>query len=137
MPGTDWGGGKVCECDDCWYEDEGLREHNMDDDVTEPATEETPAPEPTPTPDALTAFLVFVTHDGTVIATSELDNEVTIERAATIADMRRACQEVVHDINISLTSEQTAQHLQAMLQAAKEPTPSQRIAARLKDRNTR
>lgn len=84
-------------------------------------------------PNAITAFLVVVGADGSAFATSELAKlgEILPAREATIPDMRRACQEVVHDINAMQTSQQTVGLMQQSAQQLAEQARNEKIAAKL------
>lgn len=90
-------------------------------------------------PNVLTAFLVIVNPDGAAFATSELNKigEITPAREATIVDMRRACNEVVHDVNAM----QTAQHTVALMQQSAaemaEQARNAKIAAKLQERGVK
>lgn len=54
----------------------------------------------------LTAFLVIVPEDGTTpYATTDIDPHTTLVRNPTPADIRRACQDVVHDYNARAAAE--------------------------------
>ena len=100
--------------------------------LDEPQTPETP-----PLPRYETAFLVTINHDGTISATDDL-SQPTVMRSATASDMRRACSEVVHDVNTA----QTAAHAAAQVvnwfveqaKAQEEAQVNSRIAAKLSDR---
>lgn len=100
-----------------------------------PATDPDEAQELEPT--CITAFLVIIGPDGAAFGTSDLTKiaEVIPAREAQIADMRRACQEVVHDINAIQMSGQAAQQtVMLMEQRAKdmaEQTQQQKMAQAL------
>lgn len=85
------------------------------------------------TPNALTAFLVVVTPDGSAFATSELHKiaEILPSREATVVDMRRACQEVVFDVNAMQTAQQTVGLMQQQAQLMAEEARGQKIAQKL------
>jgi hypothetical protein len=87
-------------------------------------------PEPEPEPDALTAFLVIVDHSGAAVATGDLGQELTVERIATVADMRRACLEVSADIAALHTAEQVAKAMKAQ----EPPAPAARVRRRMQER---
>lgn len=89
--------------------------------------------EPDAEPNALCAFLVVVTPDGSAFATSELGKitEILPQRDATVVDMRRACQEVVHDVNAMQTAQQTVGLMQQQAQLMAEEARSQKIAQKL------
>lgn len=89
--------------------------------------------EPDLTPNVLTAFLVIVQPDGAAFATSELEKivEVVPARQATVVDMRRACQEVVHDVNAMQTAQQTVGLMQQSAQQMAEQKRSEAIAQKL------
>lgn len=67
-----------------------------------------------------TAFLVYVLPNGHTIASSEDVQgnaaKLVIERQATLNDMRRACHEVVDDVNNSIISQTTIQQWVAVTQ---------------------
>lgn len=88
-------------------------------------------------PNALTAFLVIVGPDGAAFATSELAKigEILPARDATVADMRRACQEVVHDVNAMQISQQTVGLMQQSAQQMAEEARNAKIAQKLQSRN--
>lgn len=84
-------------------------------------------------PNAVCAFLVVVTPDGAAFATSELTKiaEILPQREATVVDMRRACQEVVYDVNAMQTAQQTVGLMQQQAQLMAEEQRSAKIAAKL------
>lgn len=88
-------------------------------------------------PTCLTAFLVIIGPDGAAFGTSDLTKiaEVVPAREAQIADMRRACQEVVHDINAIQMSGQAAQQtvmlMEQRAQEMAEQTQQQKMAQAL------
>lgn len=84
-------------------------------------------------PDYETAFLVVVSKDGTCTATTDL-KPITINRSAGLGDMRRACQEIVHDINASNTVNMMMQSFAAQAQYQAEQQDAQRIAAKIQER---
>lgn len=86
--------------------------------------------DPDPEPDALTAFLVVVDHNGAAVATADLGSELTVERPATLADMRRACFEVNADIAALHTAEKVAE----AIKGAQPPTPASRVRHRMQER---
>jgi hypothetical protein len=90
-------------------------------------------------PNVLTAFLVIVQPDGAAFATSELSKigEVVPAREATIIDMRRACQEVVHDVNAMQTAQQTVGLMQQSAAQMAEEKRNQQIAQKLVSRGVK
>lgn len=95
----------------------------------------------------MTAFVVWIKKDGKAVATTEYESirarvmpggpfvELSADRDANLEDMRRACQEVVEDLRITLLSNATvalqmaaAQQQMANMQRAAE---AQRIAQHL------
>lgn len=112
-----------------------LAEEESGYDITPAADpdEEQPAPEEDVAPNAITAFLVITAPDGSSYATSDIGKikEVLPSREATIADMRRACQEVVHDVNAMQTAQQTVGFMQQQAQAMAEEQRNAKIAAKL------
>lgn len=96
--------------------------------AADPDDEENDAP-----PNAVCAFLVVVTPDGAAFATSELSKitEILPQREATVVDMRRACQEVVFDVNAMQQAQQTVGLMQQQAQMMAEEQRSQKIAAKL------
>lgn len=91
------------------------------------------APAPDPEPNAEVVFLVVVTPEGASFATSDVSKltEILPRREATIVDMRRACNEVVHDVNAMQIAQQTVGLMQAQAQAMAEQQRSQKIAQKL------
>lgn len=87
-------------------------------------------------PNVITAFLVIVQPDGSAFATSEIAKigEVTPAREATVVDMRRACQEVVHDVNAMQTAQQTVGLMQQSAQQMAEEQRNAKIAAKLQSK---
>lgn len=96
-----------------------------------PGEEDEPAADAEP--NAITAFLVVVTPDGAAFATSELHKiaEILTQREATVVDMRRACQEVVFDVNAMQTAQQTVGLMQQQAQAMAEESRNAKIAQKL------
>ena len=90
----------------------------------QPASDPDDEPEPDEDvqPNAQTAFLVIVDATGAAFATSDLAkiSEILPARDATIVDMRRACQEVVHDVNAMQTSQQVVGLMQQSAQQMAE-----------------
>lgn len=84
-------------------------------------------------PNTLTAFLVIVGVDGAAFATSELEkvDEIVPSRPATVVDMRRACQEVVFDVNAMQISQQTVAIMQQSAQEMAEAKRNEAIAQKL------
>lgn len=99
------------------------------EDIEEGAEEQEADPEP----NAECIFLVVISPDGAAFATSEVQKigEILPKREATIADMRRACQDVVHDINAQQTAMQTVSIMQQQAAAMAEQARSEKIAAKL------
>ena len=99
------------------------------EEIEEGAEEQQPDPEP----NAEYVFLVVVTPDGGAFATSEVSKiaEILPRREATVQDMRRACQEVVHDVNAMQTAQQTVGLMQQQAAAMAEQARSQKIAQKL------
>jgi hypothetical protein len=87
-------------------------------------------------PNAITAFLVVVGPDGGAFATSELTKitEVLPQREATVQDMRRACQDVVFDVNAMQTAQQTVAVMQQQAQAMADQARNAKIAAKLQSK---
>lgn len=80
-------------------------------------------------PDFLTAFLVIVDYEGNAKATSELEAEFVVARRASLGEMRRACQEVAHEIDV--------RDIIARVSGLLPPTPpsvAARVATRLQSR---
>lgn len=94
------------------------------------------APEEDVAPNALTAFLVVVKGDGSAFATADITKigEILPAREATIVDMRRACQEVVHDVNAMQVSQQTVALMQQSAQEMAEQARSEAIARKLREK---
>jgi hypothetical protein len=80
--------------------------------------------------EALTAFLVVMPVDGVAYAVDTIPGDVPILRKATQADMRRACQDVVHDLNAQAAS----QYVVAALNSAEEPSTVNKLRAALASR---
>jgi len=67
--------------------------------------------------DVLTAFVVFVGHDGSARASSDMNAVYSIDREANVDDMFSGCSLVVRDINASMASKHTVFGLQVSAQA--------------------
>lgn len=86
-------------------------------------TDEAPAPEVDAHIHALTAFMVVIDNEGATWAVMEPPPNVHVSVAPTTAHVRRACLELVADINAQAAAEYTAkafaaQHATAAAQAA-------------------
>lgn len=102
--------------------------HDPDDHTHDEEEEEAP--------NVITAFLVIVQPDGSAFATSEIAKigEITPAREATVVDMRRACQEVVHDVNAMQTAQQTVGLMQQSAAQMAEEQRNAKIAAKLQSK---
>ena len=90
------------------------------------------------TSDALpvrTAFLVFVDEDGHALATSDLGMKITRRYLPSFDDMYGACSQVMRDIQVSATAQNsammTSQLIQQQAQQAFEQKRAQTIANQL------
>jgi hypothetical protein len=82
---------------------------------------------------ALTAFTVIVTEDGNSYAILEPPAGVAVQYMPTATSVRRACNEIVDDINCQVAAEYTFQKQEQQRFAQMKPA-SFRVAERLSDR---
>lgn len=84
-------------------------------------------------PPVITAFVVIINPDGSAVAKNDL-TPPQVGRPATIADMRRACMEIVADIAASQTADV---FMQKMAIAAQQTASQQQAQQILTDLNRR
>jgi hypothetical protein len=88
-------------------------------------------------PDGETAFIVIVLPDGTIKATADLETEITVNRVANIGDMRRACSELIFEINNNqsgaLAAQGVMQVLEQQVRNAADLSQQEQIRRRLAD----
>jgi hypothetical protein len=77
---------------------------------------------------ALTAFLVVVGHDGSAVATSDVNTQLVIDREATVDDMFAGASIVVRDINAATTSKHVVFGLNVSAQAMQEKAMAAQLA---------
>lgn len=82
---------------------------------------------------ALTAFTVIVTEDGKSYALLEPPAGVAVNYMPDASAVRRACSEIVDDINCQIAAEYVVQKQEAQRYAQMKPA-SFRVAERLSDR---
>lgn len=98
--------------------------------------DEEPEDEGDVAPTCSTAFLVIIGEGGAAFATSDLAKigEILPAREATVVDMRRACQEVVHDVNAMQVAQQTVGLMHQSAQEMAEQQRNAKIAAKLQSK---
>lgn len=79
---------------------------------------------------ALTAFVVIVAPDGKAFAVLEPPPGVVVDAMPDTTAVRRACHEIVDDINAQITAEYVGQRLVPK----PEPLPADRVADKLVER---
>ena len=80
---------------------------------------------------ALTAFIVVIGHDGSVKASHDVNQALSLDRLATIDDMDAGCAIVRRDIQASMTAGQVVFGLQVSAQAMGEKKASMDAMNRL------
>ncbi len=71
-----------------------MTENIEDAQVIETIAENTPA-----TPDATTAFIIIKQNNNDWYATADLSTAITVDREATVDDIKHGCQDIVDSMN--------------------------------------
>ena len=98
-------------------------------------TPETQAPEEHPHVHALTAFMVIVDESGKAYAVLQVPDGVEASFAPEATSVRRACQEIVNDINAQVSAAYTTDMLIAAYEETKKrEAPSEGVKKAFKKR---
>lgn len=82
-------------------------------------------------PDGLTAFIVVVLPDGSAQISTKLDVPLTVEREATLLDVRRACDELLFNIRNQASAENTVVLMNQLMQQTAEQARVQKVQQKL------
>lgn len=86
---------------------------------------------------ARTAFLVIMGHDGTATASSDCNQNVVIDREASIEDMYAGAAIVLRDIEASITAKHVVFGMQVSAQAMQEKAMAVRTAQAMQQQGRR
>ena len=81
-------------------------------------------------PEAITAFLVYITAEGKAIATTQIQealDQFTIRREAELPDFLRACQEIANDCNTATIAQSVLELQMQMSRQAMQAAQNQQM----------